>query len=159
LALATGGLCSLAPAFVALRTGLIESLKEVSQTGTTGPSHTWLRSALVVAEISIALVLVDVSGAFLRSLQKMEAVDPGFHPEHVPVAVYQLPLRQYSTSTAVDSFNRQAVDRLAQKPGIIAVGITSTLPASGVASKSAYTIEGTPADAWKLKFAGFATTY
>ena len=159
LAVATGGLCSLAPAFVALKTGLIESLKQVSQSGTSGPSHTWLQSALVVAEISVALVLVTVSGAFLRSLQKMEAVDPGFRPEHVLVASYQLPLRQYPTTTVVDSFNRQAVDVLARKPGTVAVGITTTLPASDFASKSAYTIEGTSRDAWKLKFAGFAITY
>src|SRR5438270_984788 len=51
LALATGALCSIAPAFAALRTSLVDSLKQGVQTGTGGTSHAWLRSALVVSEI------------------------------------------------------------------------------------------------------------
>jgi predicted permease len=159
VAAASGALCSLAPAFAALRTDLTESLKEGARSSTGASSHAWLRSALVVAEIAIALVMLTTSSAFLRSLQKMLAVDPGFRPDHVLVANYQLPLRQYSNDASVDAFNRDVVDRLAGKPGIVAVGITSDLPASDAVSKSAYTIEGAPADTWKLKFAGFATTY
>jgi putative ABC transport system permease protein len=159
LSLACGTLCSLAPAFAALRTNLTQSLKEGTQTGTGGSGHAWLRSALVVAEIAIALVLLTVSGAFLRSFQKMHAVDPGFRPDHVLVAGYQLPLQQYATDVSVDSFNKAVVDRLSSKPGVIAVGIVSVLPASGFSARSGYTIEGEPVDSWKLKFAGFTITY
>ncbi|HXM21668.1 MAG TPA: ABC transporter permease [Terriglobales bacterium] len=159
LALATGALCSLAPAFAALRTNLMESLKEGSRTGTGASNHSWLRSALVVSEIAIALVLLTVSGAFLRSFQKMRAVDPGFRPDHVLVAGYQLPLGQYPTDASADAFNRAVVDRLASKPGIVAVGITNFLPASGLYHAAAYTIEGMPADSWKLQFSMFSTTY
>jgi putative ABC transport system permease protein len=158
LAFVTGGLCSLAPAFVALRTNLTERLKEGERTGTGAASHTWLRSALVVSEISIALVLLTASGAFLRSFQRMRAVDPGFRPDHVLVAGFQLPLKQYSTRALSDAFNRDIFERLLNKPGIVAVGITDTLPESG-GGESAYTIENEPIDRWKLKFAGFATTY
>ena len=132
LALATGALCSLAPAFAALRTNLIESLKEGARIGTGASSHAWLRSTLVVSEIAIALVLLTVSGAFLRSFQKMRAVDPGFRPDHVLVAGYQLPLRQYPTDVSVDGFNHAVIERLSSKPGIAAVGITNILPASGL---------------------------
>jgi putative ABC transport system permease protein len=159
LALATGALCSLAPAFVALRTNLTESLKEGARTGTGSSSHSWLRSALVVSEIGIALVLLTVSGAFLRSFQKMRAVDPGFRPDHVLVAGYQLPLRQYSTDASADAFNHAIVERLASKPGIIAVGITNFLPASGLYRGAAYTIEGMPTESWKVQFSMFASTY
>lgn len=159
LALATGVLCSLAPAFAALRTNLRESLNEGGRTGTAASSHTWLRSGLVVAEIAIALVLLTVSGAFLRSFQKMLTVDPGFRPDHVVVAGYQLPLQQYSTETSAESFNHAVVDRLSSKPGVIAVGITSVLPASGLAGGSAYTIEGESEASWKLQFAMFTTTF
>jgi putative ABC transport system permease protein len=159
VAAASGALCSLAPAFAALRTDLTESLKEGARSSTGASSHAWLRSALVVSEIAIALVMLTTSGAFLRSFQKMLAVDPGFRPDHVLVANYQLPLRQYSNDASVEAFNRAVVDRLAGKPGIVAVGITSDLPASDAVSKSAYTIEGASADTWKLKFAGFETTY
>jgi len=159
LALATGALCSLAPTFAALRTNLMESLKEGVRTGTGASSHSWLRSALVVSEIAIALVLLTVSGAFLRSFQKMRAVDPGFHPEHVLVAGYQLPLKQYPTNASADAFNHAVVDSLASKPGIVAVGITNILPASGSSQGVAYTIEGVPAGSWQLQFAMLSTTY
>ena len=110
---------------------MIESLKEGARTGTGASSHAWLRSTLVVSEIAIALVLLTVSGAFLRSFQKMRAVDPGFRPDHVLVASYQLPLRQYPTDVSVAGFNHAVIDRLSSKPGIVAVGITNILPASG----------------------------
>jgi putative ABC transport system permease protein len=156
---ASGALCSLAPAFAALRTNLTESLKEGARTGAGAASHTWLRSALVVVEIAIALVLLTVSGAFLRSFQKMLAVDPGFRPDHVLVAGYQLPIHQYPDNASVDAFNHAVVDRLARKPGAVAVGITNILPASGFWGGSAYTIEGVPADRWKLQFSMFSIIY
>ena len=158
VALITGALCSLAPAFAALRTNLTENLKEGARAGGAS-SHTWLRSALVVSEIAIALVLLTVSGAFLRSFQKMRAVDPGFRADHVLVAEYQLPLSQYPTHASADSFNQAVVDRLSSQPGIIAVGITNFLPATDFAAKAAYTIEGVPEENWKLKFAAFANPY
>ena len=159
LALVTGALCSLAPGFAAVRTNLTESLKEGATTGTAASSHSWLRSALVVSEIAIAMILLAATGAFLRSFQKMRAVDPGFRPDHVLVAGYQLPLNQYSTDGSIDAFNRAIVDRIASKPGIVAVGITNFLPASGLYRGAAYTIEGMPEDSWKLQFSMFATTY
>jgi putative ABC transport system permease protein len=159
LSLVTGALCSLAPAFAALRTNLMASLKEGARTGTGASTHAWLRSALVVSEIAIALVLLTVAGAFLRSFQKMRAVDPGFRPDHVLVAGYQLPLRQYPTDAAAETFNHSVIDRLESKPGVIAAGITNALPASGNSGMAAYTIEGEPTDGWKLKFAAFALTY
>jgi predicted permease len=156
LALATGALCSLAPAFAALRTDLIETLKEGVKSAS---SHSWLRSALVVSEVAIALMLLTVSGAFLRSFQKMRAVDPGYRPEHVLVASYQLPLTQYATNASSEAFNRAVVERLGSKPGVVTVGITNVLPASGTFPQSTYTIEGVSAEKWKLEFAMFAMTY
>jgi len=89
----------------------------------------------------------------------MRAVDPGFRPDHVLVAGYQLPLKQYSTDASADAFNHAVVERLASKPGIAAVGITNFLPASGLYHGAAYTIEGVPADSWKLQFSMFSMTY
>lgn len=156
VALATGALCSLAPAFAALSTNLSESLKEGVRGGAS--SHAWLRSALVVAEIAVALVLLTTSGAFLRSFQKMRAVDPGFRSDHVLVAGYRLPRKQYLTDASVEVFNRAVVDRLESKPASIAAGITSAVPASGGSAESAFTIEGEPDSTWKQKFAAFAMT-
>ncbi|HXY06374.1 MAG TPA: ABC transporter permease [Terriglobales bacterium] len=159
VAVMTGTLCSLAPGFAALRTNLTETLKEGERTGTGTSSHAWLRSALVVSEIAIALVLLTSAGALLRSFENMRAVDPGYRPEHVLVAGYQLPRQQYSTQISADTFNRAVVDRLSSKPGIVAVGLTDILPASDASAQAAYTIEDEPVDRWKLRFAAFALTY
>ena len=159
LALLSGVLCSLAPAFAALRTNLTQSLKESSRGGSGGASHAWLRSILVVSEIAVALVLLTASGAFLRSFQKMRAVDPGFRADHVVVASYQLPLEQYPTETSVANFRRAVVDRLSSQPGAVAASMASVLPGSGVFAGAAYTIEGEPAEQWKLKFSNFTIAY
>jgi putative ABC transport system permease protein len=158
LALVTGAVCSLAPAFAALKTNLIDSLKEGARTGTGDASHAWLRSALVVAEIAVALVLLTLSGAFLRSYQKMLAVDPGYLPDHALVAVYHLPIEQYPTQSSAERFNQRVEEALAQKPGVVAIGIANSLPASGAWGESAYTIEEEPIERWKLKFAEFSIT-
>jgi predicted permease len=118
-----------------------------------------LRSAVVVAEVAIALVLLNTSGAFLRSFQRMQAVNPGFRPDHVLVAGYQLPLTQYSTRVSADNFNHAVIDKLSTRPGIVAVGIGSSIPAAGGFGETGYTVEDEPAANWKLKFAAFATTY
>jgi putative ABC transport system permease protein len=149
-----GVFCSLAPAFAAVRTNLIEALKEGVQSGGSA-SHGWLRSALVVSEVAIALVLLTVSGVFLCSLQKMQAVDPGFRADHAVVASFQLPVRQYSTEAAVANFYRAVIDQLSRKPGVTAVAISDAVAASDVSPQSAYTVEGVSAEQWKLKFAAF----
>jgi predicted permease len=159
LALATGALCSLAPAFAALKADPMESLKEGVRTNTGSSSHGWLRSGLVVSEVAVALVLLTASGALLRSFQKMHAVDPGFHPDHVLIAGYQLPLNQYSTSASATTFNREIVDRLSSKPGIVAVGTINAAPATGRYPMTAYTVEGKSTDRWKPEFAVFSVIF
>jgi putative ABC transport system permease protein len=158
LAVGTGILCSLAPAFAALRTNPTQGLKEGAGTGTGASSHSWLRSALVVSEISVALVLLTVSGAFLRSFQKMRAVDPGFRSDHVLIAEYQLPLNQYPNNASVDIFDRAVLDRVAAKPGVTSVGLTDALPSSQTIRQGTYTIEGMPVENWKIQFAQLPTT-
>jgi predicted permease len=159
LALMTGVLCSIAPAFAAVRTNPIESLKDGARTGTGAKSHAWLRTSLVIAEIAIALVLLTTCGAFMRSYQKMLAVDPGYQPDHVLVAGHQLPLKQYPTNASVDAFNRALVERLSSRPGVVAVGLSDIVPGTETFGLAAYTVEGQPAEGWKLKFAAFGTIY
>lgn len=159
LAVITGVVCSLAPAWVAIHTNLLEGLREDTRTSTGSANHGWLRSTLMVAEIAIALILVSVSLAFLRSYQKMLAVDPGFRPDHVLVAGYELPGSQYKTDTSVATFNREVIDRLASQTSVIAVGLSSSLPANGGAAQADYTVEGSSLIAWKMRFAPFVQTY
>jgi putative ABC transport system permease protein len=159
LAIVTGVASSAAPAFAAVRANITDTLKDGTRAGTGGRNHAWLRSALIATEIAIALVLLTTCGAFLRSYQKMLEVDPGFKPDRVLVAGFQLPLNQYKTYVAADNFNREVVDRLLSKPGIVAVGISNLVPGFGSHGRAAYTIEGQPTEGWKLQFAAFGSVY
>ena len=142
LAVVTGFVCGLVPAFAALRTNVNETLKEGGRSGSAGGGHARLRSALVVAEIAIALILLTASGLLLRSFEKMRSVDLGFQPDHIATAAYSLPLKQYATQSSVDTFNKELLLRLRQAPGVQAVGFTTFLPASGNNNNQAFVAEG-----------------
>jgi len=142
LALLTGLLCGLAPAFAAIRTSVNETLKEGGRTGTSGSGHARLRSALVVAEIAVALTLLATSGLFLRSFEKMRDVKLGFRPDNTLAALYVLPQQRYAAQSAIDEFTRTLLNDVGHLPGVDAVGVTSFLPASGNSWNIAFTIEG-----------------
>jgi len=142
LAVITGLLCGLAPAFAALRTNVNETLKEGGRSGAAGGRHARLRSVLVVAEIAVALVLLTASGLLLRSFEKVRSIDLGFRPQNVTSAAYSLPRKQYATQAAVDSFNQEMMLRLLQIPGVVATGRTSFLPASGSNSNETFVVDG-----------------
>jgi putative ABC transport system permease protein len=142
VALLTGIVCGLAPAFAAIRTNVNDTLKEGGRTGTVGGGHARLRSALVIAEIAVALVLLAASGLLLRSFEKMREVDLGFRPDHTLAAYYALPRKQYATQAAIDTFNHELLRRLQQLPGVTSVGLTSFLPASGNNNNSVFVAEG-----------------
>ncbi len=141
LALLTGLVCGLAPAFAAIRTSMNDTLKDSGRTGTSG-SHARLRSALVIAEIAVALVLLTASGLLLRSFERMRSVDVGFRPDHALAAFYVLPEKQYASQTVIDGFSDELLRDLRQLPGVDAAGITSLLPASGNDFGLAFTLEG-----------------
>lgn len=142
LAVVTGLLCGLIPAFAAARTGVNEALKEGGRTGTAGGGHARLRSALVVAELAVALMLLIASGLLLRSFEKMRTIDLGFRAGNTLTASYSLPRQQYSTQNSIDSFNLALQSKLEQLPGVQAVGVTSMLPAADVEFLGTFTPDG-----------------
>jgi len=160
-ALLTGLLCGLAPALAAARTGVNETLKDGGHTGSASGAQARLRSALVVAEIAVALVLLIASGLLLRSFEKLRDVDLGFRTDHMLTADYRLPEKQYSRQAAIDTFNSTLLRRLERSPGIESVGITSYLPASGMVRNSTFVADsyvppkGTEVDiAWPSQVMG-----
>jgi predicted permease len=142
LAIVTGLVCALAPAFAAIRTNVNNNLKEGGRTGSAGGGHARLRSTLVVAEIAIALVLLSASGLLLRSFDKMRAVDLGFTPEHVTTASYSLPFQQYSKQPQIDTFVRELQLKLNQLPGVQSVGLSTMLPSQGVNNNQTFVVDG-----------------
>lgn len=142
LGVLSGVVSALAPAFTAIRASFNQDLKEGGRISTSGAGHVRLRSALVILEIAIAMMLVSASGLLLRSFEKMRSVQLGFRPNEVLTAAYSLPRNQYTTQSAVDEFNRELLSRLQYLPGATAVGITSLLPESGSNASQAFVVEG-----------------
>jgi putative ABC transport system permease protein len=141
LSLLTGVACGLAPAFAAWRTSVNETLKEGGRTGSAG-GHSWLRGALVIGEIATAVVLLAAAGLLLRSFERMRSVDLGYRPDHVLVAGYSLPQKQYATQAAADEFNHELLLRVQQLPGVKDAGMTTFLPATGSNSNTTFVAEG-----------------
>ena len=154
LAIVTGLVCGLVPALAATRTDVNEALKEGGRTGTSGSGHARLRSALVIVELAVALVLLSGAGLLLRSFEKLRQVDMGFRTDHVLTASYSLPGQQYSTQAAVDAFNRGLIAKLQQLPSVSAVGVTTTLPGAGNDNNTGFVAEGfTPPKGAELQLA------
>ena len=142
LVLLTGCLCGLVPAVAAARTDVNDALKEGGRTGSAGAGHARLRSALVIAELAVALVLLTASGLLLRSFEKMRSVDLGLRTDHMLTAHYNLPRQQYNTQAEIDSFNLLLRSKLEQLPSVQAVGLTTLLPVSGQDMRATFTPEG-----------------
>ena len=144
----TGILFGLAPSLHASRTTLNDVLKDESRGGTSS-SQARLRNALVIAEISISLVLLVGAGLLLRSLHALLGQDLGFQLHNVLTFSVNLPDSAYPSdktppyySAAAVRFDHEFTQRLRSLPGVIDVGQTSGIPASGGRGTIRFVIEG-----------------
>jgi len=141
VSLATGTLFGLVPAWQAARVDVNELLKAGGRNEATwrGP---W-RSGLVIVELALALVLLIGAGLLVRSLQRVQQVNPGFRPAGLLVMQIALPRNRYRTPAQTDAFYQQLLGQMRALPGVQSVGATSILPLSGVsAPPSNFEIEG-----------------
>jgi len=88
----TGVVCGVAPGLESMQTNVLDSLRDGSHSSGLGRLQSRARSALVMAEVGLAMLLLVASGLLLRSFSKTLAVDPGFEPTHAFTA--SLSLRQ-----------------------------------------------------------------
>jgi putative ABC transport system permease protein len=145
VALGSGILFGLVPALHAARGEVHESLKEGGRGGTEHSRASGrLRSALVVAEMSLALVLLAGAGLMVRSFDALQQVNLGFEPAHALTGRVSLPERTYRSDTAVAAFFEQAESQIAALPGVEAVGAISYLPLTGLRSVNGFNVEGRP---------------
>ena len=143
VSLLTGLLFGLVPALQASRPDLNDALKEGTRGSTGGRSGT-LRNTFVVAEVSLALVLLIGAGLMIRSFMRLQSVETGFQPENVLTMRAQLPKKKYPEPHQIVDFFRQAQERIAGLPGVQAVGAISYLPLTGLASRDGFKIVGQP---------------
>jgi putative ABC transport system permease protein len=117
-------------------------LREDGRTGTAGRGARAIRSALVVAQVALAFVLLIGAGLLMASFRALLNVDPGFRPEHVLTGrVSPLPAR-YPDDNALRSYSSRILDRIRALPGVEAAGATSFLPFSWDSSSSVIIPEG-----------------
>ena len=134
----SGILFGLAPALHASRGNLNEYLKE-GERGSTG-SQGKTRSALVIAEIGLSLILLAGSGLLIKSFVRLMEVDPGFDTSHL--LVFNVGLPTSSTTSQQDDFYHQVVERLQALPGVQSAGAVSRVPLSGGNSDRSFELPG-----------------
>ncbi|MCI0748231.1 MAG: ABC transporter permease [Verrucomicrobia subdivision 3 bacterium] len=124
ISVVTGLAFGCAPAWRAGRTKLNEALKQAGAQATAGFGRRRFRSALVVTEFALALVLLTGAGLMIESVVRLLRVDPGFDPQNLLRVELDLPWEKYSDNTAQGkALYAQLHERLAALPGVKAVGI------------------------------------
>ena len=124
----TGILFGLVPSLAASNPNLVEALKEGGRGGTGSVKRQRMRSAFVIAEITLALVLLVGAGLMLKSFWRLQRVDPGFNPDGVLTMRMMLPFETYQKSAQRSAFYKQVLERIKSAPGVEAVGATSRVP-------------------------------
>src|SRR5690348_1955012 len=127
IAVATGLLFGLAPAWSASELTLHDALKETSRGSSQGRGHAWMRSALVVAEISLACVLLAGAGLLIRSFLRVLDINLGFVPERAS-ALRIDPSASYKTQEEKNAYFTEALHDVGNVPGIEAEGLSDALP-------------------------------
>jgi predicted permease len=122
----TGVLFGLVPAIQATGPELRAALGQGGRS-LTGRSEAF-RSALVISEIALAVVLLTGAGLMLKSFLRMRAVDPGFHPENILTMTVDLPEASYKTASIMRDFHTRTIKGLSNLPGVLAAGAVNWLP-------------------------------
>ncbi|HYL63719.1 MAG TPA: ABC transporter permease [Candidatus Methylomirabilis sp.] len=127
VAVATGLLFGLAPAWQATELTLHDALKDTTRGSSHGRGHAWVRSALVVAEISLACVLLAGAGLLIRSFLRVLDVNLGFVPERA-TALRVDPNDTYKTQEQKNAYFTEALHDVMNVQGIEAAGLSDALP-------------------------------
>jgi putative ABC transport system permease protein len=137
-------LFGLLPAHQASRPRLVDVLKEGGRSGGGGVKSQRIRSALIVVEVALALVLLIGAGLMMRSFMNLQKTEIGMDPSSTLTFRVGLPEAQFTDNEAATRFFGQLIPRLARLPGVESAAATTALPASGSIGVSAFVLEGEP---------------
>jgi putative ABC transport system permease protein len=136
-------LFSLAPWLHACQVSLLGSLKEGGRTGEGQVRHR-VRNALVVSELALALVLLVGAGLLLRSLHRLQSIDPGFDPSRLFTFDLTLPMESYHDIPKRTRLYESVLTDLATLPGVEKVAAGSELPFGTGMIYHNFVVEGRP---------------
>jgi predicted permease len=127
----TGVLFGLVPALNASRTDLSSTLKESSGRTGSGFRQNKARSALVISEVSLAVILLIGAALLIRSFVALRDVNPGFNPHHVLTMEMSLTGPRFASTAGVAQVVRDGIDRLERIPGVTSASTTCCMPLEG----------------------------
>lgn len=128
LTLLTGLIFGVAPAFVAARTNILETLKSSGTAHTAGPSSARMRRVLVVAELGVSLMLLIGAGLFARSFVRLAKTETGFPTDHLLTMRVRLAGAPYATGEKQARFYDEVMERLEQLPMVRSAAATYRIP-------------------------------
>ena len=144
VALTTGIVFGLVPAFWGPRVDLTDALKEGSRGSTAGGGG--LRKSLVVVEVALSVMLLVGAGLMLRSFSRLRSLNPGFRTDHALTLRVSLPVPNGQILKADEdrfvSFFDRTLTRLSELPGVTAAGASNLIPLDGGATDRLIEIEG-----------------
>jgi putative ABC transport system permease protein len=152
VAILTGVIFGLAPAFQFSKPDLTESLKEGGRGSTTGRQSRFTRNVLVVIEVALSLVLLIGAGTLISSFEAILKKNMNFNPKNVLSFQVWLPLSRYPTADATRHFFDQALEKMHHLPGVTSAGAVNFLPLTGWTDLSNFDIDGRPSPPPKEEF-------
>jgi len=166
MAVITGIMFGSVPLIHVMRSNLNEVFRGNERSGTMGRHALWVRSALVVCQVSLAFVLLIGSGLLTLSFARLLTVNPGFRSENVITAQFSLPNARYKDDSSARNFVSSLVEKLRATPGVTHAGATTYLPFSGSDNSSVMTIdshplapgENPPVPGWNIVDSGYIPT-
>ncbi|MCP5111027.1 MAG: ABC transporter permease [bacterium] len=142
VAVVTGLFFGFIPVVHVLRANLAKIFRQTGRSGTAERPALLTRAILVVAQVSLAFVLLIGAGLMILSLARVLAVNPGFQPEGVLTAQLTLPFNRYKENAQTRSFTARALEEIRALPGVKSAGMTSYLPFAGMANSSVIAVVG-----------------
>ena len=143
ISILTGLIFGLVPAWAASRSRVGDALKEGGRSATAGSARQRLRSAFVIAEVAVALVLLVGAGLLIKTFWKLRSVEPGFNPDHVVTMRVELPETRYKDIAPQTRFRKQILAGMNSLPRVQAAMI-SELPLSGESLDHNFLVENWP---------------
>ena len=144
VALATGVIFGIAPAWQSASASQSDALKEGGRSGGEGARGRRVRNVLAVLEVAAAIVLLVGAGLLVRSFAAIARTDLGFNPRNVLVLQIELPRLKYTEDQRIIQFYEQLSDRLTALPGVRSVGLGSSVLLGRLPNSSTLTVEGRP---------------
>jgi putative ABC transport system permease protein len=116
------------PALYALRLDLNHTLKSGGRGATGGRGHQRFRQVLIVGQFAFAMELLTGAGLFIRGLHDLNHRRAGWESDNLITATIQLPAARYADTAQIAAFQRLALERLSDLPGVTAASVSASTP-------------------------------